>query len=181
MIKRCAYYSGIYVKGTPKGRPNSEVTVFKKMSWTIASVTQKQLNWDTALNTVSYADTSTLFYPDLRSVYSDQTSLLSDSVFVDYLIMIKHIARNRWTYYAGRNDNPTTLFSTISKDIDSQCATVFGSYITTSTTVSQTDADLKNGYSYTVTVAVQGNMPNRIWNVIIPVSRQPAASATPSS
>lgn len=178
MIKRCIYYSGDYVKGTPKGRPYSEVTVFKKMSWTAATPTMKQTNWNTALNTVSYADMNTLFYADLRTVYSDQTSLLSDGVFVDYLIFLKHIARARWTVYAGRDDSASKLFTTIANDINTQCNYVFGSRISATTTVTQTDADLRNGFSSTVTIAVQGSMPNRIWNVVIPVSR---ASTTTSS
>ncbi len=177
MVKRCTYYSGPYVKGSPKGRPNSEVTLFKKIFWTAATQTQKQLNWDTALNTVSYADISTLFYPDLRSIYVDQTSLLSDGVFVDLLVFLKHIARNKWTYYAGRDDPAVKLFSTIAQDIDTTCNTVFGGALPTKTVVSQTDADQKAGYASTVTISVNGDLPNRVWNVVIPVSRTAVAAA----
>ncbi len=178
MVKRCTYYSGPFIKGNPKGRPNSEVTLFKKIFWTAATPTQKQLNWDTALNTVSYADISTLFYPDLRSIYVDQTSLLSDGVFVDLLVFLKHVARNRWTYYAGRDDNAVKLFSTIAQDIDTTCNTIFGSALPTKTVVSQTDADQKAGYSSTVTISVNGDLPNRVWNVVIPVTRTAVAATT---
>ncbi len=171
MLKRSVYDNGSYIKGTPKGRPNSEVSEFKKISWTEASQMQKQLNWDTALNTIGYADMTTLFYSDLRSVYSDLTSLLSDDVFVDYLVYLKHIARDRWTYYAGKNTPIKNMASIISKDIDSVAAKAFNGLLPTTTTVYQTAADLQNGFSTTISIAVTGTMPERIWNVIIPVSR----------
>ena len=174
MIKRCIWNNGIYIKGSPKGRPNSEVTVFKKLNWTEATVTQKQLNWDTALNTIGYADMSTLFYADLRSIYPDQTSLLSDDVFVDYLIYLKHIVRNRWTYYAGMNVPVKKQFQQIATDIDSTCSRAFVGVLPTKTTVFQTALDQLRGYSTTVSVAVTGTAPNRIWNVIVPVSQSAA-------
>lgn len=177
LIKRCTYYSGTFIKGSPKGRPNNEVRLFSSISWTAATDTQRQLNWDTSLNTISYADTQTLFYPDIISIFPDTTSLLSDGVFVDYIIFLKHIARNKWTYYVGREDAISTLADTISQDIDKTCSTIFKGKITTSTTVTQTESDLAAGDTATITIAIQGNMPNRIWNVIIPVSRA-AASAS---
>lgn len=178
LIKRCTYYSGTFIRGTPKGRPNNEVTLFSSISWTAATDTQRQLNWDTALNTISYADTQTLFYPDIISIFPDTTSLLSDGVFVDYIIFLKHIARNKWTYYVGREDAISSLADTISQDIDKTCSTIFRGRITTSTTVTQTESDLAAGDTATITIAIKGNMPNRIWNVIIPVSRAAVATST---
>lgn len=171
LVKRCQYNNADYIKGNPKGRPNSEVTLFSKVNWTEATFTQKQLNWNTALNTVSYCDMTTLFYSDLRSIYSDQTSLLSDDVFVDYLIYLKHLVRDRWTYYAGTETPIARLYTTIGNDIDTTCAKAFNGALPTKTTVYQTAKDLAVGYSCTVSVAVTGTMPNRVWNVIVPVSR----------
>jgi hypothetical protein len=86
--------------------------------------------------------------------------------------------RNKWTYYAGVETPVKQLYSTIENDIDTTCFNVFGNTIITKTTVSQTAADLQNGYSYTVTVAVQGNMPTRIWNVVVSVSRESTTTST---
>ena len=174
LIKRSIWNNATYVKGSPKGRPNSEVTIFKKLNWSEATATQKQLNWDTALNSIGYADMSTLFYADLRSIYMDQTSLLSDDVFVDYLVYLKHIVRNRWTYYAGRNTPIKKQFAQIATDIDSACSQAFAGALPTKTTVYHTALDQLRGYSTTVSVAVTGTNPNRIWNVIVQVSHSAA-------
>lgn len=180
LIKRCSYYSGDHVTGSPKGRPNSEVTIFRKLSWSASTPTQKELNWETALNTISYADRSTLFRADIRSVYPDATSLLSDGVFSDFIVFVKHIAREKWTIYTGREDPITSLFSLIANDIDTELNYVFGSAITCKTTVYQTDADKQAGYSCTINISMQGTMPNRIWNVLVPVSRAAVTSSSSS-
>jgi len=179
LVKRCLYANGDHIKGTPKGRPNSEVTIFKAMSWTEATITQKQLNWDTALNALGYADMTTLFYPDLRSIYHDQTSLLSDDVFVDYLVYLKHVVRDIWTFYAGSSVPAKKQFNQISKDVDAAAGRAFNGLLPTTTTVYQTASDQQQGFSTTVNVAVTGTLPDRIWNVVIPVDR--ASTTTASS
>lgn len=175
MIKRCVYNGTDRVKGEPKGRPNSEVTIFNiaSLNWTPTTPQQMQLSWNTGLNYIQYCDIATLFYPDLLSVYPIDTSLLSSAVLTDYAaVYLKHIIRRQWTITVGRDDPPKTLFQTIAKEIDAAAAYVFGQYLQTSTVVSQTAVDTALGYQLTVTTTVIGNMPNRVWKVIVPITRQ---------
>jgi len=173
MIKRCIFNGTDHVSGEPKGRPNSEVTIFNitSLNWTPASSAQMQLNWSTGLNYIQYCDVSTLFYPDLLSVYPIDTSLLSSDVFVDYTVYLKKIIRRIWTIFVGRDDPPKSLYQDISKAIDAAASVAFNGMITTSTVVSQTAIDTALGYQLTVTTTVSGNMPNRVWKVIVPINR----------
>jgi hypothetical protein len=174
MIKRCIWNGVNYVKGEPKGRPNSEVTILniKSLNWTPTTPQQQQLSWNTGLNYIQYCDVATLFFADLLSVYPIDNSLLSSDVFVDYVaIYLKKIIRTQWTIFVGRDDKPTALFTDIAKAIDAAASFVFGTIITTSTVVSQTAVDSALGYQTTVTTSVQGNMPNRVWKVIVPITR----------
>lgn len=173
MIKRCRFNGQDFVSGEPKGRPNSEVTVFDRQSlnWTPATAAQMQLNWSAGLNYIQYCDVQTLFYPDLISVYPIDTSLLSGDVFVDYLIYLKKIIRRQWTIFVGRDDPPKSLFQDIEKAIDAAATYAFNNTITTETVVSQTAADTALGYQLTVTTTVKGNMPGRVWKVIVPIVR----------
>ena len=181
LTKNCLYYSGTYVKGVPKGRPNNEVSVLSDVSWTSATASLKQLLWDTSLNVITYADEDTLFYPDRRTVFTDDKELLSSETFVHFIVFTKKIVRNIWTYYVGREESVSELSDSISNDIDAEINRVFKSRLTSKTTVSQTDMDKLNGFSYTVTVALVGNMPNRVWNVIIPVTRSTDVVTTTTS
>lgn len=174
MLKRCAFNGGAFITAEPKGRPNSEVTIFNidSLNWTPSTPQQKQLSWNTGLNYIQYADVSTIFYPDLLSVYPIDTSLLSNDCFTDYAaVYLKKIIREEWTIYAGTTTPPATLYKEIQDAIDSRAAYVFNGLITTNTVVSQTAVDSALGYSITVTSTVSGNMPNRVWNVIVPIVR----------
>lgn len=177
----CTYYSGTRVTGSPKGRPNNVVTIFSEVSWTDATVTQKQLNWDTGLNVMTYADEDVIYYADRRTTYPDDTSILSSETFGHYTIFTKKLVRIVWTYYVGREEPVSVLKDNIQDDIDSDIFRVFGNYLSSTTTVMQTALDLKNGFSYTVKVALTGNMPNRVWNVLIPVSKSTDTSTTSSA
>lgn len=174
MIKRCVYNNADYVKGEPKGRPNSEVTILTlgSLNWTPATPQQMQLSWNTGLNYIQYCDVATVFYPSLQSVYPLDNSLLASDVFTDYVaVYLKHLIRQQWTIIVGRDDPPKTLYQIIAKGIDDRASYVFGKFIKTSTVVSQTAVDSAKGYQLTVTTTVQGNMPNLVWKVIVPITR----------
>lgn len=174
MLKRCAFNGGEFITGEPKGRPNSEVTIFNLLSlnWTPTGPQQKQLSWNTGLNYMQYCDTAKVFYPDLLSVYPITNSLLSSDCFVDYAaVYLKKIIRQEWTVFSGTTTPPATLYKDIAKAIDTKAAFVFNGAITTKTVVSQTAVDTALGYQVTVTTTVYGNMPNRVWNVVVPIRR----------
>lgn len=174
LIKHCRFTGSDHIVGEPKGRPNSEVSILNigSLNWTPTTPQQMQLSWNTGLNYIQYCDTATVFYPDLLSVYSIDTSLLSSALLVDYAaVYLKHIIRRQWTIIVGRDDPPRTLFQSIATAIDAAAAYAFNGYISTSTVVSQTAVDTARGYQSTVTTKVSGNMPNRVWDVIVPITR----------
>ena len=174
MLKRCAYNSGTFITGEPKGRPRSEVTIFNtnSLNWTPTTQQQKQLSWKTGLNYIQYADLNVLFYPDLLTIYPTQNSLLSSDTFVDYAaVYLKKIIRQQWTIFVGRSDDPKSLFPQISNAIDTAASKAFAGLITTSTAVSQTTIDAALGYQTTVITTVNGSMPNRVWRAVVPIQR----------
>lgn len=183
LIKRCLYDGSDHVSDSPKGRPNSEVTIFNpaSLNWTPTTAPQMQAGWDVGLNYIAYCDLQTLFYSDLRSIYPIDTSLLSDDVIVDYLIYIKHVARRIWTYYSGINIDPKKQYDAIGKRIDKEINRVLGGRLGTTTTLYQTDADAALGYRSTVKISVTGDMPSRVWDILIPVSRNTTSSSTTST
>lgn len=178
MIKRCMYDCGTYQTGTPKGRPNSEITTFKSLSYSSATDTVYQLNWTSGLNRARYCTRTKMFYPDLRTVYPDETGILSDDVFKDQLIYIKRIVRAQWTIYAGVNTERSKLHDIISKSIKDAIDYAFNNTLTVTVSVDETLADQARGFSSTVTVSVLGNMPLRVWNVIVPVGSVASNIAT---
>jgi len=171
LIKRCLYDGGTYRKGTPKGRPASEVTVISNINWTPTNDDQRQEAWDNAINYIMYADRTTLFYPDLRSTYAFDNSLLSSSTLVDAIVYVKHIIRQVWTQFVGIEMAPTILFSQIEETINTRINRAFNGSIGVSTTLYQTEASNALGYAVDATVQISASPANRVWNVTIPVVR----------
>lgn len=171
LTKKCRWQGATYFKGKPKGLPNSAVEVLKNINWFPNSDDHKQLSWDTGLNYMQYYDMSRYHYPDVRSIYPYETSLISDDIMCDILVYLKHIARYHWSVFAGRDEDAELLFGEIKKDISDDIFDKFGNFLKFEVSVYQTDIDKLLGYQSTVEIAVYGNMPQRVWNVIIPVRR----------
>ncbi|MBO7716608.1 MAG: hypothetical protein J6S85_23785 [Methanobrevibacter sp.] len=172
------HFSGTRMVGSTTQRPNNVVSLYKQISWTSATQTQKQLNWSTCLNVMTYCDLNTIYYASRRTIYSEADSLLSDETFCHIVTFIKKIVRHIFTYFVGSMIPVNNLKDEISKTIDQAIYLAFNSLVESTTTVSQTAQDLQNGYSYTVTVQLTGTMPTRVWNVIIPINRAQASAAS---
>ena len=175
MQKKGTWHNATYIKGKPKGLPNSAVTIIKDVNWFPVQDEFKQLSWDNALNYMQFYDRTSVHYPDVISVYAYKTSLLSDDLFVDYMVYLKHLVRQEWAKFVGLDDPITELFGKITASLTRTIYDTFGSYIRAEVEVYQTDLDAELGYALTVKIAVYGTVPNRVWNVIIPVRREVAA------
>ena len=179
MVKKGIWQGSPVMKGKPKGLPNSAVTVIKNVNWFPVADDFKQLSWDNALNYCQYFDMTGFHYPDVISVYQYLTSLLSDDIFLDMLIYIKHIVRVQWAIFAGCEDPIPQLISRVRDSVGSAIYGVLGNYVTAVVNPYQTAEDVVLGYSLTIEIDVYGTMPNRVWNVIIPVRRAAVSTTAP--
>jgi hypothetical protein len=171
LIKKCFWQGAVYFKGKPKGLPNSAVTTLKDINWFPNSDDHKQLSWDTGLNYMQYYDMTGYHYPDVKSIYPYDSSLISDDILCDMLVYLKHVARLQWATFAGRDESPELLFGEIRESISDDIYTKFGVFLKTEVSVYQTDVDKALGYQTTIEIAVYGNFSQRVWNVLIPVRR----------
>ncbi len=176
MIKKGIWQGAIYMKGKPKGLPNSAVTVLKNMNWFPVTDDFKQLSWDNALNYMQYYDMTSVHYPDVISVYPYLTSLLSDDIFTDMLVYIKHIVRFQWAKFAGVDDPIQQLIANIKDSVSRDIYAKLGNFVRAEVNPYQTDLDVELGYALTVEIPVYGTVPNRVWNVIVPVRRESIAT-----
>jgi len=174
MVKKAFWHGATYIKGEPKGLPFSEVTILKDVNWFPVSDTVKQLDWDAGLNYMQYYDMTSYHYPSVKSVYANDTSLLSDDIFLDYIVYLKHLARIEWAKYAGVSYSLSRLIGNIERTLTASIYKTLGTYIRTEVTAYQTTEDKLLGYQLTVQIAVYDTPSNRVWKVIIPVRREEA-------
>lgn len=172
LIQRRDLDGGSYIRGSSGGLPNSQVTIFRKPNWIADDDSVRRLAWGNCMNVVMHASRTVIFYPSLRTVYPNDTSLLSDDEISDRIIYMFKIARRIWAKYAGVRKTPSKLFPLIETDIDNDCATAFtGDNISVKSTVFQSARDANLGYAVSVNLAVTGNLPMRQMNFNVIVGR----------
>lgn len=181
MIQRCTFYNTPAVSGSPKGRPNSEVTMFTELNWIPSSNDQMQAFWAAAGNCAVYADRDTLYLSDIRTVYPDLTSLFSDGVYKDYICFTKSLIHKRWTYYEGLNLPAKKITSQLANDITNDCQAAMGSYMPTKTTVSVDDSNTASGYTLQANTDCYGYMPARILQSVITALRADTGTTSGTS
>lgn len=171
-IQRRNLHGGTYVKGSAGGRPNSEVAIFRKANWVADDDSSRSRAWLSSINTVMHANRNVIFYPALRTVLPNDTSLLVEDEFSDYVIYLRKIAREVYTIYAGVNEPVKEMWPQIEREIDNRCATAFaGANIRVKSTLFQTAADENLGYATSVNLAISGNPSLRVMNFDVVVSR----------
>jgi hypothetical protein len=171
LVKRCMYEASATVRGEPTGLPESAVTLFSEINWAPTADDQKRLNWSTGLNYAQYYDMAALHFPDYRSVYPYDNSVLSSDIFVDHLVYIKHIARIAWATFVGKRKPTAKLYDAMIKFIDGRIHNAFGGTLTSETTVYQTELDAAEGFRHSVRISVRGPFPLRVLDITIPVDR----------
>lgn len=169
MTKRAYHQSKNYLDGMPKGLPLSQIKLFKvtKMNWFPCKVDHKQDSWDYGLNYVQFYDRHRVHWPDIRTVYRYDTSVLSSAIFTDAVVYTKHIVRYNWAVHAGKELPFEILASaakrTTLKDMQHMLHGTYG----VSVNFYRTEEEQKIGYITHGTVNLIGHAPNRIWDVDI--------------
>jgi hypothetical protein len=172
LVQRRDLDGGTYIKGSSGGLPNSQVTLFKKPNWVADAEEVRKLFWGGCVNVVMHASRTVIFYPSLRTVYPNDTSLLSDDEISDRILYIYKICRFIWAKYAGVRRAKSQLFPLIERDIENDCASAFsGDDIAVKATVLQTAGDANLGYVITANLLVTGNMPMRQMNFNVVLQR----------
>lgn len=172
LVQRREYDGGQYITGSAGGLPNSQVTLFRKANWTADEESVRKLAWAQSLNVVMHASRTTIFYPDIRTVYPNDTSLLSSDEVSDRIIYMIKICRSIWAKYSGVRRPPAKLFPLIERDIANEINTAMnGDNIQVVPTVFQTAADANLGYATSVNLAISGNPTLRQMNFNVIVGR----------
>lgn len=177
MQKRAQYHNTTFIKNTVKGSPNNNVTIFRKWNWTPFTKDQRQLNWDNGINYFQYADMQTLFYPDIRTIYTEETSMLSETTYTDAIVYLMYMIDKTWAEHSGRTIPSNQLYDLVTKAIEGKAYAAFGNLFTVTATMYQTEAEALAGFIHHIQVVMTGYSPTRVWEADIIVRRENLDSA----
>ena len=160
-LKRSMLHNTTYVQGDPLGDGKHEVTIYRKFNFVPNTPDQKQTLWDNALNYFEVKKMIELFYADLRSIYKQDSSLLSSTMFTDAITYSKYITDDVWAKFAGVRTPLENLFSTIQKEVERLCYRTFDNQYKFKVSVSR-NADEFNGVNtYRIRTEIYGPDPAR--------------------
>lgn len=164
----------------PRGWPRSYNEYFKvsSVNWVNYDPEGQSRVWDSGINYVQSADMSRIFYPALRTVYRADTSVLVDQWFVDAVVYTKHVVRNAWGRYTGRNDKSAVLQQAIKAYLDAELSYLYCGKYDFTVTVYQTTEEQKIGYIQHVRIQITSPATMRVLDVDIEVNREGYTSET---
>lgn len=158
----------------PRGWPYSYNTLFKNKSWIWMNYEEsgKENTWNSGLNYCQFADMARIFYPALRTVYRNETSVLVDQWVVNAVVYTKHVCRKAWGKYTGRNDPIAVLQSSIKNYLEAELSSLYNGKYSFSVTVYQTEEEQAVGYVQHVKVSITFPATMRVLDIDIEVNRE---------
>ena len=167
------------MKRTLGGAPSSVVDMLRDLNYTEYDPKIKQIKFDNGLNYIQYKNRLDVFFPDLRSAYVNNTSILSSATYTDAVIYLKYIVRNVWTDFTGSERKPQELFVSVQEAITNKANLAFGGLFNVLIEVTQTDEMIANGGDEILVLGdLFGNMPMRKMTTKIRARKNTTASAS---
>lgn len=115
-------------------------------------------DWEIGLNWVQYADRSSLFYPTLQTVYSDDTSVLNNDINMMIAVDVIKMSEHVWAEMTGNTTLSTAEFrETCNAKLIAKVAGRYDGRVTIVPNTYFTAADEARGYSWTMDIAIYAN------------------------
>lgn len=171
-MKYAEYQNLGYLNKEPKGLPNSDVSLFKEVSWTPSTEDLKARSWDTGLNYFQYYTMKNLHYAGVRTVYNYDTSVLVDTTFTDAIVYSKHEIRQSWAKFASLTMANAELQTRVRADLIDRLGTLYNGKYVFDVTVYQTEEEARLGFVQHVLVDITAPAGKRVWQVDIVCNRE---------
>jgi len=137
--------------------PLNEVDMFTDVNVRYTSVAVRNKDWDAGLNWVQSSGRETLFFPALKTVYSNDTSILTSFITAMACVELQKVGEASWRQFTGRADLSNEQFA---KRIDEWISENVRGRLTNRYTVVPrtyyTAADEANGYSWHTEINLYG-------------------------
>ena len=173
LLSRMRLAGGQRIEGSVGGQPESLVSAFKSVNWVADANPSRKRAWTSGFNAVMHADMIRLFYPSIRTVYTNDTSLLIDDEVSDIVCCyLKKVCRQVWAIYVGRRQSSEKMFPLISSDMDQRCSAFLnGDDLQITTELFRTAADTNLGYKTSVRLLISGSLAQRQMEFIFDLER----------
>lgn len=91
--------------------PLNEVDMFTDVNIRFTPVSVRNKDWDAGLNWVQSSGRNTLFFPALKTVYGNDTSILTSFITAMACVELQKVAEASWRQFTGRADLTNEQFA----------------------------------------------------------------------
>lgn len=139
-------------------RENNKVDEMRDVSltWKMENVANQA--WANGLTYVEDFDTRRLFFPGIRTVYNNETSVLNSSITMWAICRIERVCHNAWRELTGNSKwSPSKFLDESDRYIEGALSGVFDDRFEIRAETFYTSADVARGYSWSCRVHIYAN------------------------
>ena len=141
----------------------SEVTLFSNVNVTFTPANQRNTDWANGLNYPISFSRGSLFFPALKTAYSDDTSVLTSYFMAMACVQLEKVGIQAWRNFSGSIDmTPSQLVSAVNQFITDKTNGVFAGLFKIIPAAYISDGDAQRGYSWQTPIQIYGNVPDTV-------------------
>ncbi len=140
------------------GAPGSILDTMYDVSITWVPGTVRNKNWSAGLNWVQAYDMRSFFFPALKTVYDDDTSVLNSYFTAMAICQLNKVANAAWREFSGVEGlSNSVLVQKVNAFVTNRVGGIFDNRYIVQPDAVITDMDLKRGYSWTLPIKIYAN------------------------
>lgn len=133
--------------------PGSVIENMSDISITWVPNTVRNKNWDAGLNWVQAYDLKSYFFPALKTVYDDDTSVLNNFFVAMAICQLNKISSAAWREFSGTSGKTNAqLVDDVNNFVKKRVNGIFDNRYVVVPDAYMTDMDLKRGFSWTLPI-----------------------------
>ena len=161
-----------------KSSGTSEVTMFNNVNITYTPPRVRNTDWANGLNyPISYSRDS-LFFPALKTVYDNDTSVLTSYLVAMVCVQCEKVGEAAWRKFSGQvRMTPAQLVDAVNQFVVNETQGVFAGLVKIIPAAYISGGDAQRGYSWSLPIKVYGNNSTTVEEVTIQVYRRSSLAA----
>lgn len=139
----------------PDGNPGNIVEELTDLNMVFVPEVLRNRFWDVGLNWILRYDRNSFFIPAYRTVYPDDTSVLTSAVTVMAICTLNKIGHKCWRTFSGRSDlTNLQLVERVNNFVGNECKGRFDNRFIIQPRAVVTDLDEARGFSWTLPIGI---------------------------
>ena len=140
------------------GAPGSILDYLTDVNVPYTPISVRNRDWDAGMNWVQSYDMKSNFFPALKTVYTDDTSVLNSFFTALGICEVVKVCERAWRYYTGNSKlSPAQRAQRIDEMITRQTQGIFDDRFIIEPETFYTEGDVLRGYSYSTRVKLYAN------------------------